>query len=373
MALFSMEFVIINLKLEAKLTKRWYIFTTSSQKTYFCFAVEQKYDQILKNIEEGQYAPVYWLEGEETFFIDDISERIESSVLKEEEKDFNQVILYGKEVDFKQVVDQARQFPMMAAYRVVLLREAQDMRDISSLETYIKQPSRQCVLVVQHKYRKIRKTGDLGKALKKNAVVFNAKRLYDNQIPSWIVNRGKEKKLSIRPEAATLISELVGSNLSKIEAELDKLRVVMGKEKEVSFELVNEYIGQSKEFNAFELNNALGIKDSAKAFRIIEYFIANPKSAFPPAVIGSLTNYFSRIWITQENSSSSDQNLADLLKMNSTYFLRDYRQAAKHYPRAKLMQIFEVLEEYDLRIKGVNSRSTTNGELLKELVFKILH
>lgn len=346
---------------------------TSCEKTYFCSTVEQKYDQIIKNIEQGQYAPVYWLEGEEAFFIDDISARLENGVLKEEEKDFNQVILYGKEVDFKQVVDQARQFPMMAAYRVVLLREAQDMRDISALATYIKQPSSQCVLVVQHKYRKVRKAGDLGKALKKNAVLFDARRLYDNQIPTWIVRRGKDKKLNIRPEASTLMAELIGSNLSKIETEMDKLLVVMGKEKEVTLELVNEYIGQSKEFNVFELNNAIGIKDSGKAFRIIEYFTANPKSAFPPAVIGSLTNYFARVWITQENASSRDQDLAKLLKMNNTYFIKDYRQAAKLYPRAKLLQVFALLEEYDLRIKGVNSRSTPNGELLKELVFKILH
>lgn len=335
--------------------------------------MEQNYTQILQGIEQGKYAPVYWLEGEEPYFIDDISARIEKGVLQPEEKDFNQVILYGKDVDFKQVVDQSRQYPMLAQYRVVILREAQEMKDIASLATYIKQPSSQTILVVQHKYRKVRKTGDLGKALKEKAVVFYAKKKYDNEVPPWILARGKDKNLSISPEAATLFAELIGSDLSKIETELDKLTVVAGKEKKVNIELVNEYIGQSKEFNAFELNNALGKKDAAKAFIIIQYFSSNPKIVFPPAVIGSLTNFFARVWITQENSSAKDQQLAKLMNMNSSFFIKDYRNAARNYPRTKLIQIFQLLEEYDLRIKGVENRSVTNGELFKELIFKILH
>jgi DNA polymerase-3 subunit delta len=336
--------------------------------------MELNYEQIIKAIGQRKFAPVYWLEGEETYFIDDIADRIEETALQEEEKDFNQVILYGKEVDFKQVVDQARQFPMMAPNRVVILREAQDMQDIDSLLGYLRQPNPQTILVIQYKYKKIRKNTPLGKALKDQAVLFQAKPKYESELPQWVMNRGKIKKLNFRPEAATLFAELAGNHLSTIEKELDKIRVVVGRDDaEITVELVNQYIGQSREFNAFELNNALGKKDSAQAFRIVQYFSANPKSVFPPLVIGSLTSFFTRVWIAQENGSLKDQELATLLKMKNAYFIRDYRQAARNYPRQKLLQIFGLLEEYDLRIKGVNNRSFESGELFKELVFKILY
>lgn len=336
--------------------------------------MEMKYEQLLKSIKQRQFAPIYWLEGEDDFFIDEIADALETGVLKEEERDFNQVVLYGKDVDFKQVIDQARQFPMMAPYRVVILREAQEMRDIELLESYIKTPSDKTVLVIQYKYKKIRKNSALGKALKSKAVLYQTKAVYESELPQWVINRGKAKGLNFRLEAATLFAELIGANLSAIETELDKLKVVAGKGvQEVTIELVNDYIGQSRVFNVFELNNALGKKDAGMAFRIIQYFTANPKAVFPPVVIGSLTSFFVRVWIAQENSRMKDQELAKLMKMKSSYFIRDYRLAARNYPRPKLMQVFQLLEHYDMRIKGVDNRSFEKGELFKELVFKIMY
>jgi DNA polymerase-3 subunit delta len=334
--------------------------------------MDVKFEQLLQNINNREFKPVYWLEGEETYFIDEIADRIEATVLQPGERDFNQVILYGKEVEFKQVVDQCRQFPMMAPYRVVILREAQDMKDISALAPYLKNPSDKTVLVVQYKYRKVRKSGDLGKALKGVEYLY-AKKLYDSEVPKWLNKLAKKHQLKIKPEAVMLMIELLGTELTKIANELEKLVVTVGKDKEITIDHINEYIGDSKEYNSFELNNALGVKDSRKAFRIVNYFAANPKSVFPPMVIGSLTNYFGRIWIVQENATSSDKELASLLKFNNTFFIRDYRRAAKNYPRAKLMQVFDLLEEYDLRIKGVENRSFGYGELFRELIFKILH
>lgn len=331
------------------------------------------YQQIIQSIKKKEFAPVYFLQGEEVFFIDSISSLIESTVLEPEEKDFNQVLLYGKEVEFKQVVDQARQFPLMAPYRVVILREAQEMKDIAELHSYVLKPSDKTILVINYKYKRIRKNTVLGKAIASNATILDAKKLYDNQVPTWIMNHSQSIGLKVKPEAAELILELMGADLSKIAKELEKLQVVMGDKKEVDIKLVNQYIGWSKDYNVFELNNALGKHDVVKTGRIIQYFIANPKSAYPPNVIGSLTNYFAKVLIVQENLRKSDMELAKLLKMSTAFFIKDYKAAAKIYQRNKLFQIFNLLEQYDLRLKGVDNRSTNPGELMKELVFKILH
>ena len=330
------------------------------------------FQQVLGDLKKGVFAPVYLLHGEESFYIDDIASYIENSVLDETERDFNQVVLYGKDSTPKQVIDNARQFPMMAKYRVVILREAQGMKDFKDLGDYIANPSNQSIVVLCHKYKKLDGRSALLKNAQKNGVVFYSKKLYDNQIPNWISNRSKDYNLVMNSESAYLMAEFLGADLSKIDKELEKLSVVLGEGQKVEMDDVKKHIGLSKDYNSFELNNALAVKDTIKANRILNYFEANPKSTHITQIMGMLTNFFSKVFIVQQNFQNKDSILASEIGV-SPFFIKDYRQAAKSYPKVKLIQIFSLLAEYDLRSKGVNNKSVSHSDLLKELIFKILH
>lgn len=329
--------------------------------------------QILAELKSGKYRPIYFLSGEEPYYIDQVSNYIEQNVLDEGGKAFNQVVLYGKEIDFKIVVDNARQFPMMAPYRVIIVKEIQEMKTMKNLQSYIENPSPQTILVLNHKYKKLDKRTGFAKALKTNAVILESKKLYDNQLPGYIEQVVKTKGLKIEPKANKLLAEYIGADLSNINNEINKLALRLKKGETIDPQLIQDYVGISKDYNIFELQNALGKKDGPKAFRIVDYFASNEKKNPLIVSINSLYNYFTKVWLTQSMSSLDDKSLSARIGVFSSFFMKDYRIAARNYSAIKLQTILLDLQEYDGFSKGIERRNPSQGELLKELVFKILN
>ena len=331
------------------------------------------YDSLLKDLKAKKYQPVYALHGEESFFIDKITQHIENKVLSEAEKSFNFTVLYGREVTAQQVIDTARRYPMMAERQVIIIKEAQDMKEFAKLEPYFENPSPTTLLLICHKHKKIRGNTKVGKLLSKKAVLFESKRLYDNKIPDWISKQLKTKGYTVAPGASQMISEYLGTDLSKVSNELDKLIVNIPKETSITVEHVQQNIGISKDYNVFELQNALGLKSIEKASRITNYFVANPKSGPLPMIIGTLYNYFSKVYVLSSIIKNPESDQLKALGLRSNWFLKDYKRAVNNYGRTKLEEVIGLLKEYDLKSKGVNRDNTTDGELLKELTYKILH
>ncbi|TXB61836.1 DNA polymerase III subunit delta [Phaeodactylibacter luteus] len=334
-----------------------------------------EFQQILAEIKNKKFHPVYFLHGKEPYFIDAIAKQIEEHTLSESERAFNQSVFYGKDVDHMAIVDTARRFPMMAPRQLVLLKEAQDMRSLDSLLPYIEKPAESTVLVIAYKYKKLNMNTKLGKALKKTALVFESKPLYDNQVPGWIANFLKGQGLKVTPKAAELIAENLGADLSKVANELDKLALNLPANATVDDAAVERYVGISKDFNVFELQKAIGLRDFLKAQRIVAYFTANPKKGPLPMLVGSLYNYFSKIYLYHAVKDQGEPAILQALGLRSSFFLKEYRAAAKNYPRAKAEQAIALLQEFDLKSKGVgyNSTGKPEGELMKEMVWRLMH
>lgn len=332
-----------------------------------------EYKDLLKSLKAKEYKPVYFLHGEESFFMDKIAEIIENQVLSESEKSFNQTIFYGKDTESTAIVDTARRYPMMADRQVVILKEAQDMKTLVNLQKYVERPTSSTILLIVHKHKKLDMRMAFAKALVKNAVVMESKPLYDNQIPDWIRNYLKEIQLMIDANAAELIAEYLGTDLGKIANELDKLRLNLPPNSTVNVKQVQDNIGISKDYNVFELQKALSAKNILTANKIVQYFARNPKDAPFVVVISNLYNYFSKVYMLHFLSNKPDKEVLDVMGLRSDFFLRDYKMAARHYNPFKTEQILGFLREYDLKSKGVDADGTDAGELLKELVFKILH
>jgi DNA polymerase-3 subunit delta len=331
------------------------------------------YEQLMGDLKNRVYKPVYFLFGEEAYYIDLISSYISSNVLNEAEQSFNQTILYGKDSQVGQVSDLARRFPMMASHQVVILKEAQEMPGFGDLLPYMENPQPSTLLVICYKYKKPDKRQKIFKTLEKEAVWFESKKLYDNQVPGWIAGYASNHKYRMEPKAAALLAEFLGSDLSKIVNEVEKLMVAIGNNSEtITPALVEEHIGFSKDFNQFELQDALGKRDVIKANRIINYFAENEKKYPFPLTIISLYYFFTKLLLLHYTGDKSRQNLAATLKVNP-FFIKDYEAAAKRYPATRLVEILSLLRVYDMRSKGWEGNTTPSGELTRELIFKILH
>ncbi|MBC6994872.1 DNA polymerase III subunit delta [Neolewinella lacunae] len=332
---------------------------------------------LLKAIKNKEFAPLYLLHGEEAYFIDQLEAAIGANALQEHERAFNETILYGKDAEYLHVIDAARRFPMMAERQLVLLREAQDMRSLKDLVAYAEKPSPTTILVISHKHKKLNGNLALAKALKKNGVVFEAKALYENKVPGWIEAYLKERKYSIEPAAANLLAEFLGTSLGKISNELDKLLINLAPGTKVSTQIVEDQVGVSKDYNVFELQKAIGHHDIVKATRILNYFRGNPKAAPLPMVLGSLYNYFSKVFclleLQQKKTAKADIMAAMGLRFD--FFLTDYQQSARNFGGSRILRVFALLKEYDLKSKGVDSNlaGKQESELLKELVWKMMH
>jgi len=337
-------------------------------------------DDILKDLKNRKYKPLYLLHGDEPYFIDQVSNFVEDELLSEAERGFNQTVLYGKDTDVMTVLNAAKRYPMMAEHQVVLVKEAQDMKwgrddddkkTINPLLSYLENPLPSTILVFCYKYGKFDKRKKTYKAIEKNGVVFESATLYDNKIPSWIEGLVASKGYKIDQQASAMIAEYLGNDLSKIANELEKLMLNVSAGQTITMQHVQDNIGISKEYNVFELQSALSRKDPFKVNQIINYFEANPKANPIVLVLGNLNNFFSKVLLYHYAKDKSPQSLARELGVNP-YFIKDYELAARSYNYGKAMQIISLLREYDLKSKGVDSNAGP-GELMKELMFKILH
>jgi DNA polymerase-3 subunit delta len=337
-------------------------------------------DDILKDLKNRKYKPLYLLHGEEPYYIDLVSNFVEHKLLSDAEKGFNQTVLYGKDTDIMTVLNAAKRYPMMADYQVVLVKEAQEMKwgkddddkkSIHPLLNYLENPLPSTILVFCYKYGKFDKRKKTYKAIEKHGLVYESAPLYDSKIPAWIESFIADKGYKVNQQASLMLAEYLGNDLSKIANELEKLMLNVTAGQEITLDLIHNNIGISKEYNVFELQTALGKKDVLKVNRIVNYFEANPKANPIVLVLGNLNNYFSKVLAYHYVKDKSQQNLARELGVNP-YFVKDYEQAGRNYSYGKAMQIISYLREYDLKSKGVES-SADDGALMKELMFKILH
>jgi DNA polymerase III subunit delta len=328
-------------------------------------------EQIIRDWKRKIYKPVYWLEGEEEFYINEVMEFAEHHILPEEEKSFNLSVFYGKDADWAAVVNACRRYPMFAERQVVLLKEAQQMRDISKLEPYILQPLDSTVFVVSYKDKKVDGRSKLAKILKEKGELLSTKKMYDNQLPEWITELLHSKGLTINQKALSLLIDHIGNDLTRIKSEIEKIQINLGERKGIHEDDVEKYVGISKEYNAFELQAALVRKDLAKAFRIIQYFDSNPKAAPIQLVLPSLYSFFSKVYMIFGLSSPDEKMTAATLGV-SPFFVKDYLLAAKNYGFSGTENVLLLLHQYNLKSVGVNSINVEDAELLKELVVKIL-
>ncbi len=331
-----------------------------------------KYEEILSAIKNRVFSPIYFLHGEEAFFIDQICNAIDNTVLNEDEKDFNQLVVYGRETDIATIVSMAKRFPMMASHQVILVKEAQNIKKIDELLSYVENPQPSTILVFCYKYGKVDGRKKVIQRIKKSHVLFESKKLYDNQISPWINSFLKSKGYNISPTASLILSEYLGSDLSKISNEVEKLIIDADKSKTIDENDIQDKIGISKDFNVFELQKSLGNKNVVKSNQIINYFASDPKNHPLVMVIPILYNYFINLGIIYTLKDKSNRNIASTLGINP-YFVKDIVNASRNYNYSKIIRIISYLREYDAKSKGVKNNSSNNYDLMKELIFKILH
>ncbi|HET6245252.1 MAG: DNA polymerase III subunit delta [Bacteroidetes bacterium] len=332
----------------------------------------KEFNAIIANLKKKIYHPVYFLMGEEPYFIDVISDFASNNILDDAEKEFNLSILYGRDINVSTIISEAKRYPMIGKYQVVIVKEAQNVKNIEELEPYLKNPLSTTILIICHKYKSLDKRKSFGKSLGQMAVVLDTKKLRDYQVPDWINNYLANKGGSISPKAAVLMNEFLGTDLSKIANELDKLLLNISEKTEISPAHIEKYIGISKDFNNFELQKALGNKNIFKSNQIINYFENNPKNNPLVLTISALFSYFSNILAFHYAKDKSERAVALALKINP-FFVKEYVEAAKNYDIRKTVEIIGLLRMYDLKSKGVENTSANDGELLKELIFKVLH
>ncbi|MFP5470283.1 MAG: DNA polymerase III subunit delta [Bacteroidia bacterium] len=332
------------------------------------------FSEIIASIQKKSFSPVYFLQGDEPFFIDQISDAIEKFALEEHEKDFNQTILYGKDIkDVDEIIAIAKKYPMMAERQVVMVKEAQNLsKTIEKIVPYIENPLNTTVLVFCYKYNSLRANSKLYKSLSK-WIIFNSDKIKDYQLPQWIEKQGKEMALTIAPKEAILLSDFLGNDLSKIIQELEKLKILLKESNNVTSEIIEKNIGISKEYNMFELGNALSVKNYQKISMIANYAAANSKT-FPMVLVTSyLYGYFSKIMkLHFAKNKTNDAELAKELKLHP-FVVKEYKKAAANYPPKTISRIINELKNYDIKSKGVGISTIDDGELIKELLFKISH
>jgi DNA polymerase-3 subunit delta len=331
------------------------------------------FEEIMSDLRKRIFRPVYFLAGDEPYYIDLISDFIEEKVLSETDKAFNQIVLYGEDTSVNSIIETARRFPMMASHQVVIVKEAQVLKKIEDLVFYLEKPLLSTILVVNYKYRTIDKRTKLFKAFGSHGVYFESMKLRDYQVGGWIEKYLMTKGIRIDPDASQTLTEFLGSDLHKIANELEKLLITLPKDKPViTSSLIEKNIGISKDYNNFELQKAVGEKNIYKANLIIRYFTDNPKDNPITLTIASLFSFFSKILTYHYLSDKSKNNVAAALKINP-FFVTEYEKWASNFNSAKTVRIISLLRTYDMKSKGFGDISTDPGDLLKELIYKILH
>jgi DNA polymerase-3 subunit delta len=334
--------------------------------------------KILSEIKARKFSPVYFLQGEETFYIDKISDLIESSVLTEAEKGFNQVIVYGKDATMATILTHARRFPMMAERQVVIVKEAQDIQDLGKeiggklLLDYLSKPVPSTVLVFCHKNKSLDKRKELGKKIDQLTVCITGKKIYDNQLPEFVAEYAADKKISIDDRAVMAFCEYVGNDLHRLANEIDKLTIGSGNGNLITAEQVMNQVGVSKEYNIFELQKAIIHRDALLANKIVNFFEGNTKKNPIIPVVAFLYSFFSKLLAASQVPDKSDRGLVSALKI-SPYAAKDYVFALRQYPADRIINTISSLKDADLKLKGVNSGSDTEGQIFRELVYRIMH
>lgn len=334
--------------------------------------------KVLADLKQKKFNPVYFLQGEETYFIDVISDYIENHALSEADKGFNQVVLYGKDVAMATVLTHARRFPMMAEFQVVLVKEAQEIQDLNRemgaklLLDYLKQPVPSTILVFCHKHKSLDKRRELGKTIDKLTACITSKKLYENQLPDFIAEYVRERKVSMDDQAIISLCEFVGNDLSRLTNEVDKLLISLKPDERITADRVMNQVGVSKEYNIFELQKSILHKDTLVAAKIVNYFEGNTRKNPIIPTVAFLYSFFSKLLVASQVADKSEKNLASALKV-SPYAIRDYSFALRNYSPAKILENISLIKDADLKLKGVNSGSGSDGQIFRELVFRLMY
>lgn len=337
-------------------------------------AKETTYEEIARNLKNKIYSPVYFLMGEEDYYIDRISDYIMDTVLTETEKEFNLTLLYGSDTDIVSIINAARRYPMMSKYQVVIVREAQNLKNLDELIHYLQKPMSSTILVMCYKHGTLDRRKKITAELEKAGVLFESKKLKDTQLPGFISSYLKRKQVEIEPKASEMMAEFVGTDLNRMAGELEKLIITLpaGQER-ITAEQIERNIGISKDYNNFELRNALIEKDVFKANQIVKYFEDNPKNNPLQVTLAVLFNFFSNLMLAYYAPDKSDQGIASQLGLRSPWQAKDYMAGMRKYTGVKVMQIIGAIRTCDAKSKGIDNPSTPDGELLRELVYFILH
>lgn len=331
------------------------------------------HEQILNNLKQGKFAPIYFLMGEEPFYIDLISDYIQNNILDDSQKEFDLSVLYGKDVDISSVINAAKRFPMMSPYQILIIKEAQNIKDIDKLEFYLKNYSPSTILVICYKYGTVDGRRKWVTDLKKIGVVYDSKKLRDYEIAAWITKYAKEKSLVVDEKAVIMLADFLGTDLSKIANELEKLSIIMpAGNNRITPDIIEKNIGISKDFNVFELQDALIKRDIVKANRIVNYFAANKKANPIQMIVAQLFGFFSNLMIFHYLPEKTAEAAASEFKIHP-FVARNYLNAAKSFNALKTMNIISYIRETDARSKGIDNISADDSDLFKELIFKILH
>jgi DNA polymerase-3 subunit delta len=329
-------------------------------------------EKIISDWKKKLFKPVYWLEGEEDYFIDKIVHYAEHNILTDAEAGFNLTVFYGRDADWTQVINSCKRYPMFAERQVVILKEAQHMRDIDKLESYIGQPLSSTVFIVAYKEKKVDGRTQLAKLLKTKAELFTTKKMYDNQLPDWTNELVKSKGYTISQKGVLLLVDHIGNDLNRIDNEIDKMLVNLGGRTNITEDDIEKYVGVSKEYNPFELQSAMAAKDLPKAMRIIQYFEANPKAAPIQLVLPTLYNLFSKTYMIFGQSSTDDKTIAANIGVNA-WFVKDYLLVARNYGYNGVEKALLLLHHYNLKSVGVNDTGSSDASLLKEMVVKMVN
>ena len=331
------------------------------------------YDQILNDLKNKIYKPIYLLYGEESYFIDKITDYIAENVLTDAEKSFNQIVMYGKDTDVKSVIQAARRFPMMSNYQVVIVKEAQNLKPLADFEVYLEAPLQSTILVLAVKDAgKIDKRTKFMKLADKIGAVLESKKLYENEMIRWVSNLAKSYEITLTPDAQRMMYEHIGADLSRLDGEMKKLKTAVNDiSVPIDGKTVAQNIGINREFNIFELQKAIGTKNALKAYQITDYFAKNPKSTYVGLAIKQIFDYFVRIMKVHYAKDKSKNGLASELGVNP-YFVDEYTTAARYYPAAKIVSIVSSLRDADAKSKGMGG-TYEDSDIYKELIFKIMH
>lgn len=329
--------------------------------------------KIIKDISGGNIKPIYFLMGEEPYYIDKLTEFIENNILSEDERAFNQQVLYGRDVSIEDVISAAKRYPMMADRQVIIVREAQELsRNIDKLESYVKNIQPTTVLVIAYKYKSLDKRKSMTKLIEKEGLLFESKKLYENQVGTWISRVLQGKGYHIEPKATAMLVEFLGTDLSRINNELEKLQIILPKGTTFTPVHIEENIGFSKDFNVFEFRKAIGERNQLQAYRIADHFAQNKKEYPMIFTTGMVFSFFSSLLQYHGLKDKSPGNVAKVLKVNP-YFLKDFDLALKNFPMKKVSAIVSTLRDIDVKSKGVGANQLHESDLLKEMLAKIFN